>query len=72
MFMLRKYHKYGDHIICWDPNEFDKELSYKQELIILLSQYVRMMRTQAISCMKVWRKYTIEESTLETDMDMCK
>lgn len=34
--MLKKYHEDRYYIIRWDPKLFEKELSYKEELITIL------------------------------------
>lgn len=68
--MLQKYHEDGDYIILWDPQLFDKELSYEEEPIGILNKDMRNLRTKFIHCVKVqWRNHPIEEKILEIEAD---
>ncbi|WMV45652.1 hypothetical protein MTR67_039037, partial [Solanum verrucosum] len=46
--MLKKGHGDGDYIIKWDSIVLDKDLRYEEELIVILGQNVRKLRTKEI------------------------
>lgn len=70
--MLKKYHK-DDCIIRWDPKQFDKQLSYEEELNTIWNRDMRKLKTRVINFVKAqWRIHYIKEVTWEIEVDMHK
>ena len=69
--MLKRYHGNGSYIIRWDSVLLDENLSYEEELVVILDREVRKLRSREIASIKVqWKNRPIEESTWEKEADM--
>ncbi|WMV46236.1 hypothetical protein MTR67_039621 [Solanum verrucosum] len=71
VFMLKRYHGYGDYIIKWDSIMLDKDLQYYEEAIAILDRDVWKLRTKEIKSMKFqWKHRPIKEATWENEKAM--
>ena len=69
--MLKRYHRDGNYIICWDSVLLDENLSYEEEPVAILDREVCKLRSREIASIKVqWKNRPIEESTWEKEADM--
>ncbi|XP_060210584.1 uncharacterized protein LOC132637524 [Lycium barbarum] len=51
--MLKKYHADGTYIVCWDTVLLDENLTYEEELIMILDKKVRKLRSKEIASVKM-------------------
>ncbi|XP_070022802.1 uncharacterized protein [Nicotiana sylvestris] len=70
--MLRMYHGDLSHVLEFRSVQFDKDLSYVEELVAILDRQVRKLRSKNIASLKVqWSGLPVEEATWKAEHDMC-
>ncbi|KAL0536706.1 hypothetical protein IC582_025666 [Cucumis melo] len=69
--MLRKYVPDQSHVVDYEPQEIDENLSYTQQPVEVLAREVKTLRNKEIPLVKVlWRNHRVEEATWEREDDM--
>ena len=69
--MLKKYVPEPSHILETPPIELDEDLSFEMQLVAIVDQEMKQLRSKVIPMVKVlWRNNAIEEMTWETEMFM--
>ncbi|TYK14914.1 pol protein [Cucumis melo var. makuwa] len=69
--MLRKYVPDPSHVVDYEPQEIDENLSYTEQPVEVLTREVKMLRNREIPLVKVlWRNHRVEEATWEREDDM--
>ncbi|XP_070050923.1 uncharacterized protein [Nicotiana tomentosiformis] len=62
--MLRKYHNDRSHVLDFSSIQFDNDLSYVENLVVILDRQLRKLRSRDISLVKVqWRGHPVEKAT---------
>ena len=65
--MLKKYVPDPSHILEAPPIKLEEDLSFEVQLVAILGQEMKQLRSKVILMVKVlWRSDTIEEMTWET------
>ena len=69
--MLKKYVPKPSHILETPPIELDEDLSFEMQLVAIVDQEMKQLRSKVIPMVKVlWRNNAIEEMTWETEVSM--
>ena len=69
--MLKKYVPDSSHILETPPIEFEEYLSFEVQLVAIIDQEMKQLRSKVILMVKVlWRSDAIEEMTWETEASM--
>ncbi|XP_075091449.1 uncharacterized protein LOC142171660 [Nicotiana tabacum] len=69
--MLRKYHNDRSHMLDFSSIQFDNDLSYVENPVVILDRQLRKLRSRDISLVKVqWRGHLVEKATWDTKHDM--
>lgn len=69
--MLRKYHSDPSHIVPVEEIEVRLELTYEEELIVILVHEEKVLRNKRVLLVKVlWRNHKTEEATWEVEYAM--
>ena len=69
--MLKKYVLDPSHILETPPIELEEDLSFKVQLVIIIDQEMKQLRSKVIPMVKVlWSSDIIEEMTWETETFM--
>ncbi|XP_070046931.1 uncharacterized protein [Nicotiana tomentosiformis] len=69
--ILRKYYENKSHVLDFSTVQLDENLTYEEELVAILDQQVRKLRSKSFPSVTVqWRGQSIEEATWEFESDM--
>ncbi|KAK8597280.1 hypothetical protein V6N12_065752 [Hibiscus sabdariffa] len=69
--MLRRYRSDPSHILDPEEVELNPDLSYAEELVMILDREVKRLRNKNVSLVKVlWRNHKVEEATWEPEETM--
>ncbi|XP_070054331.1 uncharacterized protein [Nicotiana tomentosiformis] len=69
--MLQKYHCDPSHVLDFSSVQLDKDLTYEEELVAILAQHIRKLRSKSYPSVRVqWRGQPIEAAMWESESDM--
>ena len=69
--MLRKYLAYPTHIVDYEPQQINENLSYEEQPVEIFARVVKLLRNRGIALVKVLqRNHKTEEATWELEDDM--
>ena len=69
--MLKKYHPHSNHVIEYEPIDFQLDLSYIEHPVEILDKQERVLRNKKVMLVKVlWRFLKVGESTWELESEM--
>ena len=69
--VLKRYHPDSNHVIEYEPVDFQPDLSYIEHPVEILDRQERVLRNKKVMLVKVlWRNPKVKESTWELESEM--